>query len=473
MESTAADNSEITETENEDINISDSANCEEPSEIEKRDAPVLEKVIQNDIISDNEAENNRENVSGGDVPKTNEATEAETSSSYDVKDIHYDGNVAIYTDPKSGYQYEWNTEKQEWTLKNNVVYGFEDDTHTYTDKDGVKYFWDKEKNAWFPKINDDFMAQYQMNYGFIDNTNLKTDDKKTEEKKVEPKESPEKEPKIKGVKRKPTEPTWFEPDESQNTKVYVSNLPTDITEEEFVDLMQKCGLVMRDPKSGKMKVKLYTEPKTDILKGDALCTYIRIESVDLAIKLLDGYDFKGKKIKVEPAKFQMKGAYDPKLKPKMKKRKEKLKEKRMQEKLFDWRPEKIIGERSKHEKVVIVKNVFEPSVFDKDVGLILEFQQDLREECSKCGEVRKVIIYDRHPEGIVQVNMSCPEEADECVNLLNGRWFGQRQLTAEIWDGKTKFKIAETDAQISQRLDNWDKFLESDKAESGADKKQV
>lgn len=297
MESTAADNSEITETENEDINISDSANCEEPSEIEKRDAPVLEKVIQNDIISDNEAENNRENVSGGDVPKTNEATEAETSSSYDVKDIHYDGNVAIYTDPKSGYQYEWNTEKQEWTLKNNVVYGFEDDTHTYTDKDGVKYFWDKEKNAWFPKINDDFMAQYQMNYGFIDNTNLKTDDKKTEEKKVEPKESPEKEPKIKGVKRKPTEPTWFEPDESQNTKVYVSNLPTDITEEEFVDLMQKCGLVMRDPKSGKMKVKLYTEPKTDILKGDALCTYIRIESVDLAIKLLDGYDFKGKKSK--------------------------------------------------------------------------------------------------------------------------------------------------------------------------------
>lgn len=33
------------------------------------------------------------------------------------------------------------------------VYGYEDDTYTYTDStDGTKYFWDKEKNAWFPKV---------------------------------------------------------------------------------------------------------------------------------------------------------------------------------------------------------------------------------------------------------------------------------------------------------------------------------
>lgn len=62
--------------------------------------------------------------------------------------------------------------------------------------------------------------------------------------------------------------------------------------------------------------------------------------------------------------------------------------------LFDWRPDKLRGERSKHERVVIVKNLFESSVFDKDVGLILEYQQDLREECSKCGEVKKVVLFD-------------------------------------------------------------------------------
>lgn len=69
---------------------------------------------------------------------------------------------------------------------------------------------------------------------------------------------------------------WFEVSDETNNKVYVSNLPTDINEAEFVDLMQKCGLVMKDPDTGKMKVKLYTEPKTDVLKGDALCTYIKV-----------------------------------------------------------------------------------------------------------------------------------------------------------------------------------------------------
>ena len=62
--------------------------------------------------------------------------------------------------------------------------------------------------------------------------------------------------------------------------------------------------------------------------------------------------------------------------------------------LFDWRPDKLRGERSKHESVVIVKNLFDPKIFDKEVSLLLEYQQDLREECSKCGDVKKVIIFD-------------------------------------------------------------------------------
>lgn len=46
----------------------------------------------------------------------------------------------------------------------------------------------------------------------------------------------------------------------------------------------------------------------------------------------------------------------------------------------------------------------------------------------------------RHPEGVAQVTMSDPEEADSVVQMMNGRFFGKRKLTAEIWDGKTKFK---------------------------------
>jgi HIV Tat-specific factor 1 len=54
--------------------------------------------------------------------------------------------------------------------------------------------------------------------------------------------------------------------------------------------------------------------------------------VDLALKLLDGYELRGHKLHVERAKFQMKGSYDPNLKPKKRKKKEKEKLKKMQEK---------------------------------------------------------------------------------------------------------------------------------------------
>lgn len=402
-----------------------------------------------------------------DINKKSE-TEVPKSTSWDehAPYITYEGEEAIYTDPTSHQKYIWSKESNSWVPQegDGRVYSYEDDTHIYTEADGSKFFWDVERKAWIPKVDDDFLAYYQMSYGFVDN---KIDDKTEKEVKKEPKKAAAPTP---GTIKRKQEPQWFEPAEETNTKVYVSNLPLDLTEEEFVNFMQKCGLVERDPSTQKMKVKLYTDKEQDCFKGDALCTYIKIESVDLALKLLDGSDLKGNKVKVERAYFQMKGEFNPALKPKKKKKKELEKLKKMQQKLFDWRPEKFIGERSKHERVVIVKNLFHPTDFDKEVQLILDYQQDLREECTKCGEVRKVVIYDRHPEGVAQITMKEPEMADAVIQLISGRWFGKRQITAEIWDGRTKYRIAETDAEISKRIGNWDQFLEGKEEGKGVKK---
>ncbi|XP_039293512.1 HIV Tat-specific factor 1 homolog [Nilaparvata lugens] len=403
------------------------------------------------------------------------------------EDYEYDGSTYSYVDKTTKVRYKWDKENNRWEVvkddkssaekgneesaekpnKDDIpfgsaegCYGFEDDTHTYTDpKDNTVYIWDREKNAWFPKVDDDFLAQYQMSYGFVD----PNQESKEAEK---PKSPPPKD--VKAEKRKaPQEPTWFDMDDENNTKVYVSNLPLDVTETEFVDLMQKCGLVMRDLDTQKMKIKLYTKPGSTQLKGDGLCTYIKKESVELALNLLDGYNFKDHRIKVERAKFTMKGdAYDPNLKPKKKnKKKDKEKMKKIQEKLFDWRPDKLRGMRPKNESVVILKNLFTPEMFDKDVKLILEFQQDIRDECQKCGAIRRITVHDRHPEGVAQINFKEVEAADACIQLMNGRWFGQRKITAEAWDGKTKYKIQETEEEIERRIKKWDKFLENEEDE--------
>ncbi len=34
-----------------------------------------------------------------------------------------------------------------------------------------------------------------------------------------------------------------------------------------------------------------------------------------------------------------------------------------------------------------------------------------------------------------------PEEADTCQTTLNGRWFGGRKLSAELWDGVTDYQV--------------------------------
>lgn len=104
---------------------------------------------------------------------------------------------------------------------------------------------------------------------------------------------------------------WFDIDDNKNTNVYVSGwcckissdlvwepltfplsnsppcldlhvppapssgLPPDISTEEFVQLMSKCGIVMRDPVTEEYKVKLYKD-KEGNLKGDGLCCYLKV-----------------------------------------------------------------------------------------------------------------------------------------------------------------------------------------------------
>lgn len=141
--------------------------------------------------------------------------------------------------------------------------------------------------------------------------------------------------------------------------------------------------------------------------------------MELALNLLDGSVLGGKTIRVERAKFTLKGEYDPTKKPRKRKKKEAEKLRKKQEKsvfdhiyctangisivclilfgqtrLFDWRPDQLRGERGKNENVVVLKRLFKPIEFDENPAQLLEYQTDLREECSKFGHVRKVTIHD-------------------------------------------------------------------------------
>ncbi|EDO33511.1 predicted protein [Nematostella vectensis] len=230
---------------------------------------------------------------------------------------------------------------------------------------------------------------------------------------------------------------WFQPDPEKNPNVYVSGLPLDITDEEFVELMSKYGIIMEDPDT------------------HGRCCYLKMASVHLAIDLLDEAEYKKSTLHVEQAQFNMKGNYNPALKKKKKKKKKK--QGKQQEKLLDWVDRD--NRRPKNERVIVIKNMFDPKVFEKDPQLIITTRNDLRKECEKFGDVRKVIVFDRHSEGICSVAFKEHPPADACLERMNGRWFAGRRLAADRWDGVSNFNIQESDKDLKDRMANWEKFL--------------
>lgn len=70
---------------------------------------------------------------------------------------------------------------------------------------------------------------------------------------------------------------------------------------------------------------------------------------------------------------------------------------------------------------------------------------------------------ERHPEGIVTVSFREIDDADRCCEYLDNRvWKNGRIISCATWDGETKFDQEETEEERSKRLNEWQKFLESD-----------
>lgn len=367
-------------------------------------------------------------------------------------------------------------ELKEQAKKN--VSGGEEERQTYVDpSDGTVYEWDAEKRGWFPKVDEDFLAAYQMNYGFTPDgeqadtttTNIpvtSADETQTSNNQVPKEEKVEENgPELLKKKKRKVDEGWFEVEGNKNPNVYISGLPLNTSEDEFIEMMSKYGIIMQDPDTNKPKIKLYRDQNGQ-LKGDGRCCYLKRESVDLAIKLLDESDYKGNTIHVEQAEFHLKGEYNPALKKKKKNKKKKAG--KGQEKLLDWVERDT---RKKHERVVVFKNMFDIEDFEKNPVLITDLRNDMKAECEKFGEVRKVIVFDRNKEGICSVAFTAFEAADACLPVMNGRWFAGRRITAERWDGVTSYKVEETDQQREQRLGEWDRYLSGELDEPAASNK--
>lgn len=127
-------------------------------------------------------------------------------------DVAAAADARTSVDPYENEHYRWCHDTKQWLPKETVVaenefYTFDagrnewipkarahtvtsttsedgQTLHTYADEDGVVFFWDTTKNAWFPKIDDDFMARYQMGYGNYEASDDDDDEEDKMHKKI-------------------------------------------------------------------------------------------------------------------------------------------------------------------------------------------------------------------------------------------------------------------------------------------------
>ena len=360
-----------------------------------------------------------------------------------------------------------------------ISYSRVDKKFLLVDNAGDEYEFDDALKRWVPVLDEELAAQQAAAYRVAgvdeEETVEQMRKRKREEERMHVNGEDEggravKQPKAKKAKG-PAKPR-------ENTAVYVTGLPLDVTVEEVAGVFsKKCGVIAEEIDSGRPRIKLYTDAEGRF-KGDALIVFFKAPSVQMAITLLDDTEFRFgeggssgrmsvvaadssyKKVKTEDLAGDN-GAVnveDAEEKAKAKERarnaardKAKIikKTQKLDARLADWSDDEDISTipgtgtgfaGRKPLKTVILKYMFTLQELEEDPAAILDIKEDIREECEKLGEVTNVVLYDLEEQGVASVRFREEEAASECVRLMDGRAFDGRRVQAYLSEGKENFK---------------------------------
>ncbi|KAI6372242.1 hypothetical protein MCOR25_003761 [Pyricularia grisea] len=356
-------------------------------------------------------------------------------------------------------------------------------------EDGAEYEWDGGLRRWIPIVDDALIESHQAAYGGgaaaaeEDEATTAADRRKKKRKAAGGDDDGS------GKAKRPR----------QNTAVYVTGLPLDVTVEEIAELFsRKCGVIAENIDDSSPRIKLYTDGGGNF-KGDALVVFFKPQSVDMAIMLLDDTDFRitpsglsSGRIRVQaadtsykrnnydqeggggesgadgggggggngnngrgsaaPAAENSNGGHGRNTADKAKVIK---KAQKMSAKLADWDDDDpyphlaaAVGAgagangptNKKAERTVILRHMFTLKELDEDPAALLEIKEDIRDECEKLGEVTNVVLFDLEEDGIVSVRFRSADAAQACIKLMHGRSFDGRTVQASLATGKEKYR---------------------------------
>ncbi|KIW01297.1 hypothetical protein, variant [Verruconis gallopava] len=371
--------------------------------------------------------------------------------------------------------------KDEFQTDDRISYYEEDDKWILEDEDGVEWEWVESTGKWAPVLDDKVIAQHQQAYAHTSTNDTETAEEQFKQKKRKLLEKAKQE-----SNKKPRA-------EKQNSAVYVTSLPLDVTVDEVYEVFSKYGIIAEEIDSNKPRIKLYTDEEGKP-KGDALIVYFRPESVQLAIQMLDETDFRwGVKgpdgpMRVRVADTSYKRTQngnngDDQSTSKRGKPgdKQKIIEKtqKLNQRLADWSDDedgtalldkevkKDAKRHSKWDKVVVLKHMFTPEglakEMEEDPTVKEDLLEDVKEQCEQSGDVLDMFLFDLEADGVITVRFADADAAQNCVQRLNGRMFDGRTVEAYISKGERfkKSKLSDIDEEAERkRLEAFGELLE-------------
>ncbi|KAI1804036.1 hypothetical protein F4811DRAFT_521929 [Daldinia bambusicola] len=412
-------------------------------------------------------------------------------------------------DPQPGPGLSFPTDPHEFEQDERISFSKLDNKYIAVQDDGSEFEWDYQLKRWIPVIDEELLAQQQLAYGGSaspdneqDNNNNNNDGTNNKKRKQDDQSNGRgdvprsQQPRPKKRQKQPPQPR-------QNTAIYVTGLPLDVTVDEVHDVFsRKCGVIAEEIDSGRPRIKLYTDERGNF-KGDALVVFFKPQSVDMAIMLLDDTDFRfspsglaSGRMRVQAADASYKkmnyeseaaasasasnggeatnsnnnsdsinennaddggaaserskrilggpGSKAPDRAREAEKQKIIKRTQKLDAKLADWDDDDPYGGQletgARRERVVVLRHMFTLRELEEDPAAMLEIKEDIREECSKLGPVTNVVLYDLEEEGIASVKFKTPEAAEACVNLMDGRAFDGRTVRATIATGRERYR---------------------------------
>ncbi|KAI0851388.1 hypothetical protein F5Y00DRAFT_8403 [Daldinia vernicosa] len=387
-------------------------------------------------------------------------------------------------DPLPGPGLSFPTNPQEFEQDDRISFSKLDNKYIAVQEDGSEFEWDSQLKRWIPVVDEDLLAQQQLAYGGSASPDNEPDNGSNSSsipnKKRKTDQPNGRGDAPRGQQQRPKKRQKQPPQPRQNTAIYVTGLPLDVTVDEVHDVFsRKCGVIAEEIDSGRPRIKLYTDEKGNF-KGDALIVFFKPQSVDMAIMLLDDTDFRFtssglasgrmrvqaadssyKKMNYEGTKEESNGngadegtsersklilgaGKAPDRAREQDKQKIIRRTQKLDAKLADWDDDDPYGGQletgARRDRVVILRHMFTLRELEEDPAAMLEIKEDIREECSKLGPVTNVVLYDLEEEGIASVKFATPEAAEACVNLMDGRAFDGRTVRATIATGRERYR---------------------------------